>query len=97
MKSIEGLQKIGFNVKAVVSHNHTSNMAIFRKFSTIFSYAEKKSEMFANIQSIHMLYNTVLTVKNLQSNLLCPIRLLLSPFSCCDLCKPITVAGGIVS
>ena len=97
LKSIESLQKIGFNIRAVVSDNHASNVAAFRDLSEKFSYEENKSKIFVSSQAIYMFYDTVHIVKNLRNNLLCRKRFLFPPFSCSDLCEPITVAGGEVS
>lgn len=94
---INSLIKNDFNVRAVVSDNHASNVSCFTKL--INSYGEKTEGSFINIlsQKIYLFFDTVHLMKNIRNNLLNKKRFVFPDFSYTSFDDEIIVNSGQIS
>ena len=81
-KGVKNLFDIGFRVQAVISDNHSNNVAAFNILTAEYERDNDSLRVWINYQPIYLFYDSVHRVKNLRKNLLTHKQLLFPPFIC---------------
>ena len=96
-KCIQNLHDVGFRVRAVVSDNHSSNVAAFNSLFAEYGRDNDSLRIWIAEKPIYLFYDTVHLVKNLRNNLLARKQLLFPPFICDDMEQKLKIARGGIS
>ena len=99
--SIKSLHEVGFQVRAVISDNHPSNVAAFRDLSEKFGISPNENAITfpfnSELSTIYLFFDSVHLLKNIRNNLLNAKRFLFPLFSFSEFYDDISVPGGEVS
>jgi len=100
-ESIKSLHEIGFQVRAVISDNHPSNIAAFRDLCQKFGIVTHENAISllskSNSTPIYLFYDSVHLLKNIRNNLLNSKRFIFPPFAFDQFYDEINVPGGEIS
>ena len=100
-ESIKSLHEVGFQVRAVISDKHPSNVAASHNLSQTFGDSPNENAITLPISSesktIYLFFDSVHLLKNIRNNFLNCKRFIFQPFSFNQFYDNINVLGGEVS
>ena len=98
LKCIQCLHSKGFQVRACVSDNHSTNVSAYNKLLKLHGKGEDDLRILVNESPIYLFHDTVHILKNIRNNLLNQKRLIFPQFTNNDLMDmPVEVTGGEIS
>ena len=97
--SIKSLHEVGFQVRAVISDNHSSNVAAFRDLSEKFGILPNENAITfpfnSELSTIYLFFDSVHLLKNIRNNLLNAKRFLFPLFLFSEFYDDISVPGEV--
>ena len=93
------MQGAGFNTRAVISDNHSTNVTAFASLQRLYG-ARNSGEhyiIYFEMQKVYLMYDSVRLIKNVRNNLLSNKRFIFPPFEFSCFRDGIKVTGGEIT
>ena len=98
---ITSLDSVGFNVSAIISNNHSTNVLAFKYLFNMYGNEQNNENIIYQpsntANQIYLFFDPVHLLKNIRNNLFNLQRFIITSFEFDQFFDPVDVAGGEIS